>query len=116
MLNRENRLKKNKDFNYIYKNGKYINSSNFTVNYVDTYFKFPKFGISVSKKIGNSVIRSRTKRVMTEIIRLNVNKIVNKNFVIVLKPGFSEQSFSDIEKEFLLVLKKAKLLKEQPNE
>lgn len=115
MLNRENRLKKNKDFNYIYKNGKYINSSNFTLNYVDTYFKFPKFGISVNKKIGNSVIRSRTKRVMTEIIRLNVNKIVNKNFVIVLKPSFASQLFYDLENEFLSVLKKAKLLKE-PNE
>lgn len=112
MLNRENRLKKNKDFNYIYKNGKYINSSNFTVNYVDTYFKFPKFGISVSKKIGNSVTRSRTKRVMTEIIRLNVNKIVNKNFVIVLKPSFAEHNFFDLEKEFMLALTKAKLIKE----
>lgn len=115
MLNRENRLKKNKDFNYIYKNGKYINSSNFTINYVDTYFKFPKFGISVSKKIGNSVMRSRTKRVMTEIIRLNVNRIVNKNFVIVLKPSFSENSFFELEKEFISSLKKAKLIKE-PNE
>ena len=112
MLNRENRLKKNKDFNYIYKNGKYINSSNFTVNYVDTYFKFPKFGISVSKKLGNSVMRSRAKRVMTEIIRLNVDKVVNKNFVIVIKPSFLEKSFFDLEKEFVLVLKKAKLIKE----
>lgn len=116
MLNRENRLKKNKDFNYIYKNGKYINSSNFTVNYVDTYFKFPKFGISVSKKTGNSVVRSRTKRVMTEIIRLNVNKIVNKNFVIVLKPSFVEHSYFELEKEFLSVLKTHKLLKVEPNE
>jgi len=112
MLNRENRLKKNKDFNYIYKNGKYINSSNFTVNYVDTYFKFPKFGVSVSKKLGNSVMRSRAKRVMTEIIRLNVDKVVNKNFVIVIKPSFLEKSFFDLEKEFVLVLKKAKLIKE----
>ena len=116
MLNKVNRLKKRYQFNYIYKNGKYINSSNFTVNYVDTYFRFPKFGISVSKKLGNSVMRSRTKRVMTEIIRLNIGKIVNKNFVIVLKPSFALQTYSDLEKEFSTALKKAKLLKEQPNE
>lgn len=112
MLNRVNRLKKNKDFNYIYKKGKYINSSNFTVYYVDTYFKFPKFGVSVNKKIGNSVIRSRTKRVMTEIIRQNVNKIINKNFVIVLKPSFAEKDYFSLEQEFLSCLTKENLIKE----
>ena len=111
MLNRENRLKKNKEFNYIYKKGKYINSSNFTINYVDTYLKFPKFGVSVGKKVGNSVVRSRTKRVMTEIIRLNLDKIVCKNYVVVLKPGFNDYSHFEIEQEFLSCLEKAKLLK-----
>jgi len=112
MLNRENRLKKNKEFNYIYKKGKYINSSNFTINYVDTYLKFPKFGVSVGKKVGNSVVRSRTKRVMTEIIRLNIDKIACKNYVVVLKPDFNNHTYFEIEQEFLACLKKARLLKE----
>lgn len=116
MLKRENRLKKNKEFNYIYKKGKYINSSNFTLNYVDTYLKFPKFGVSVGKKVGNSVVRSRTKRVMTEIIRNNLDKIACKNYVVVLKPGFNEHTYFEIEQEFLRVLNKAKLLKSEPNE
>ena len=116
MLNRENRLKKNKEFNYIYKKGKYINSSNFTLNYVDTYLKFPKFGVSVGKKVGNSVVRSRTKRVMTEIIRLNIDKIVCKNYVVVLNPGFNDRTYFEIEQEFLACLKKAKLLKSEDNE
>ena len=111
MLSRENRLKKNKEFNFIYKKGKYINSSNFTLIYVDTYLKQSKFGISVSKKIGNSVIRSRTKRVMNEIIRLNLDRIVIKNYVLVLKPSIVEHSYKELETEFLQTIRKAGLLK-----
>lgn len=112
MLNRTNRLKKNKDFNYIYKKGKYINSSNFSISYVDSYFKFPKFGISVSKKIGNSVMRSKAKRVMSEIIRLNIDKIKNKNFVFVLKPSFTQFNFFELQQEFINCLNKENLIKD----
>lgn len=110
MLSRENRLKKNKEFNYIFKKGKYISSSNFLVCYVDSYLKFPKFGFSVNKKLGNSVMRSRAKRLMSEVVRLNIEKIKNKNFVIVLKPSILNVSFVDLEKEFLSVMKKGQFL------
>lgn len=115
MLSKENRLKKDKEFNYIYKKGKYINSPNFTVYYVDTMLKFPKFGVSVNKKVGNSVVRSRTKRIMNEVIRLNLPKLVKKNYVIVLKPGFENMTYKDVEIAFLEMLKKAKLVKREDN-
>lgn len=111
MLNRENRLKKNKEFNYIYKKGKNINSSNFHLCYVDTYLSFPKVGFGISKKLGNSVMRSRAKRVMSEVVRLNLDKMAVKNYVIVVKPTIFNFTFQQIETEFLGCLKKAKLLK-----
>ena len=113
MLNSQNRLRKNKEFNYIYKKGKYINSSNFSIHYVDTYLKFPKFGISVGKKVGNSVMRSRAKRVMSEVIRLNLDNMLIKNYVVVLKDSFNEFSYQQINDEFISSLKKAKLFKEK---
>ena len=116
MLSRENRLKKNKEFNYIYKKGKYINSSNFLICYVDSYLKFPKFGFSVNKKIGNSVMRSRAKRLMSEVVRLNINKITNKNYVVVVKPSILNCEFKELEKEFLNVIQKANLIKKDLNE
>lgn len=113
MLNSLNRLRKNKEFNYIYKKGKYINSSNFSIHYVDTYLKFPKIGISVAKKIGNSVMRSRAKRVMSEVVRLNLDNMIVKNFCIVLKEGFVDRSYQQINEEFISALKRAKLFKEK---
>lgn len=111
MLRRENRLKKNKEFNYIYKKGKNINSSNFQIFYVDTYFKFAKVGFGLSKKLGNSVMRSRAKRVMSEVVRLNFDKLAVKNYVIVIKPSVFNRTFSQIEEEFLTVMKKNNLLR-----
>ncbi|MBQ8430371.1 MAG: ribonuclease P protein component [Clostridia bacterium] len=111
MLNRENRLKKNKEFNYIYKKGKYINSSDFTIHYVDTYLKFSKFGIVVNKKLGNSVMRSRAKRVMSEIVRLNLDNLAVKNYVLVLKPTFLEKNYNELEQQFLSSMAKFNLLK-----
>ena len=112
MLNSVNRLRKNKEFNYIYKKGKYINSSNFSIHYVDTYLKHSKIGISVGKKVGNSVMRSRAKRVMSEVVRLNLDNMALKNYCIVLKEGFVDTSYQQINEEFITALKRAKLFKE----
>ena len=111
MLCRENRLKKNKEFNYIYKKGKIINSSNFLINYVDTYLKVPKIGFGISKKLGNSVMRSRAKRVMSEVVRLNLDKMAIKNYVIVVKPSIFNTKFDNVQTEFLTCLEKHNLLR-----
>lgn len=111
MLEKQNRLKKNKEFNYIYKKGKTINSSNFLINYVDTYLKFPKVGFGSSKKLGNSVMRSRAKRVMSEVVRLNLDKMAVKNYVIVIKPSIFNVDFLTLQQEFLNCLEKHNLLR-----
>ena len=35
------------------------------------------YAVPINKKIGNSVMRSRAKRLMSEVVRLNINKITN---------------------------------------
>ena len=72
--------------------------------------------IPVNKKIGNSVMRSRAKRLMSEVVRLNINKITNKNYVVVVKPSILNCEFKELEKEFLNVIQKANLIKKDLNE
>ncbi len=112
MLKRENRLKKRKEYSFLYKRGSVAHSTNFFIHYVRAYRPYPQIGISVSKQIGNSVVRSRVKRIISEACRLNIDKFAVKNYVITARESIVDKSSKDVEKELLRVLKKNGLLRE----
>lgn len=113
MLKKENRLKKRKEFSYIYKKGTILHSQSFTLHYVKAIKPYVQIGISVSKTVGNSVVRSRVKRIISEACRLNIDNFAVKNYVITAKDVAKEKSSKDIELELLRLLKKSNLLKEK---
>ena len=112
MLKKTNRLKKKKEFNYIYKKGSIIHSTSFTIHYVRALRPYAQIGISISKQVGNSVVRSRVKRIISEACRLNIDKFAVKNYVITAKPICAEKTSTDIESELIKVLNKNNLLRE----
>lgn len=63
-------LKKNKEFKKVYDNGKSYATRNLVI-YCLNYEKGKKnrYGLSVSKKIGNAVVRNKLKRRLREIIK-----------------------------------------------
>lgn len=115
MLKSINRLKKRKEFNYIYKKGEVFHSGSFNMFVTKTYYKVPTIGISVSKQVGNSVIRSRAKRIISEACRLNINHFAKKNYVFNAKESIVDKSSIDLEQEIIKVLKKAGLYIETTN-
>ena len=112
MLNKLNRLKKRKEFNFIYKKGAVVHSSSFTIHVARSFRRVTQIGISVSKHVGNSVVRSRVKRIISEACRLNIEKFAVKNYVITAKESIVNKKSNEIEQELLRVLKKNNLLKE----
>lgn len=112
MLKKNNRLKKKKEFNFIYKKGQVAHSQNFLIHFVKAFRPYPQIGISVSKQVGNSVVRSRVKRIISEACRLNIEKFAVKNYVITAKESISNKKSNEIEQEILQVLKKNNLLRE----
>ena len=115
MLKRINRLKKKKEFNFIYKKGTIVHSNLFLLHYVRAYRPYAQIGISVSKQVGNSVVRSRVKRIISEACRLNIDKFAVKNYVITAKDDIKDKKSNEVEKELLRVLKKENLLKDSSN-
>lgn len=111
MLSKINRLKKNKEFNFIYKKGQVVHSESFIIHYVRAYKNFPQIGISVSKTVGNSVVRSRVKRIISEACRKNIDSFAVKNYVITAKPACSEKLSTDLEIELVKTLKKNNLFR-----
>lgn len=82
------RLKKEKDFNLVFKKGKRIFSDSMTL------ISFPadelKVGFVVSKKHGNSVKRNRIKRLMRESFR-SFTPLIRQNFFFVIMPKIKEE-------------------------
>ena len=115
MLKKNNRLKKKKEFNYIYKKGTVAHSQSFVMHYVKAFRPYPQIGISVSKQVGNSVVRSRVKRIFSEACRLNIDKFAVKNYVLSAKEAAKDKTSKEIELELMSVLKKNELLKETKN-
>ena len=113
MLKTENRLKKRKEFNYIYKKGTVAHSNLFTLHFVKAFKPYAQIGITVGKTVGNSVVRSRVKRIISEACRLNLEKFAVKNYVITAKETLKDKTSKDVEHELLRVLKKNGLIKEE---
>lgn len=95
-------LKKNYNFREIYRNGKsYANK--FLVMYVtENNTDSNRLGISVSKKVGNSVKRHRITRLIRENYRRH-EKIFNSglNIVVVARVSSAEANYTDIENSLL---------------
>lgn len=114
MLKTKFRLKKKKEFQFIYKKGEVAFGKDFTIHYVKAYRPYPQIGISVSKQVGNSVVRSRVKRIISEACRaISVEKFAIKNYVITAKPTIADKKTPEITRELTRVLKKNNLLKEE---
>jgi len=116
MLQKQYRLKKRKQFNYIYKHGRNAGCDCLTLVYNYCRLKNIKIGFSASKKVGNSVKRHRAVRLMREAIRPLVPRMAeNHNYIFVAKDIILEKSFDEIKSAVEQVLKKAGLLKWKTN-
>ena len=83
-LNKKNKLKGNKEFETVFKNGKALRGDFLLIKKADNGLEYSRFGISVSAKVsGKAVIRNRIKRILTEFIRTNIGKI-GKGYDIVI--------------------------------
>lgn len=111
MLNIKYRLKKRKQFNYIYKHGKSAGCDSLTLVYTFSRLQYIKIGFSASKKVGNSVKRHLAVRKMREAVRPLVDNMKqNHNYIFIAKDTILEKSVAEINKSCEYVLRKAGLL------
>lgn len=91
-------LKKNKDFQVVYKNGKSY-ANRYLVLYVrENGMDKNRLGISVSKKVGNSVVRHHLTRLIRESYRLQEEHFqCGFDLVVIARAGAKEKSYHDIE-------------------
>lgn len=107
------RIKKNKEFQEVFQKGKSVANRQFVV-YVMKKSDQPYFriGLSVSKKIGNAVMRNQIKRYVRQtFLELKDDVHIGIDLVIIARKPTSEMDFHEIKKSLIHVLKLAKVLK-----
>ena len=95
-------LKKNKDFQNVYKHGiSYANK--YLVMYVlDNKTSQNRLGISVSKKVGNSIVRHRLTRLIRESYRLQEDRFkCGFDIVVIARIGAKGKSYKEIDSAML---------------
>ena len=90
-------LKKNADFQNVYKCGKSF-ANRYLVMYVkENDLSENRIGISVSKKVGNSVVRHRVKRLILESYRLHEDMFNSSlDMVIIARSTAKDKSYKEI--------------------
>lgn len=112
MLNKNYRLKKNKDFRTAYKKGKTFFSPSIVMYAFNSNSSNLRIGFTVSKKVGKAVVRNRVKRKMREICRLNLHKLKDGyDIIFVAKPSIITKSYQEISKDINRLLKISKVNK-----
>jgi len=72
----------------------------------------PKLGVVTSKKIGSAPERSRARRLLRESFRQHQHEFAQPvELVLVARNSIAGKKFTDVEKDFLAALNRAKLLK-----
>lgn len=114
MLDKQNRLKKNRQFNFIYRNGQAKHTRFLSLVFSSSKLEDVKVGFSVSKKIGKSVVRNKVKRRLRAIVRSLLPCFSSHyNYIFIAKEGIDSLTFDEIKNEVILAMKKASLFNEK---
>ncbi len=95
-------LKKNHQFQTVYKKG-VSRANKYLIMYImENGTEGNRIGISVSKKVGNSVVRHRVTRLIRETYRLHENLFNSGlDIVIIARPGAATVGYKEVESALL---------------
>ena len=107
-------LKKNHDFQNVYKSGKSYGNKYLVIYTLKNDTDRNRLGISVSKKVGNSIVRHRVKRLIKESYRLHENMFNSGlDIVVIARKESNACDYASIESALLHLMKLNKTLLKQ---
>ncbi|BEP30454.1 ribonuclease P protein component [Helicovermis profundi] len=102
-------LKNTRQFNQVYKKGKSVVNKYVVMYYLKNNLGENRIGYSVSKKVGNSVVRNKSKRLIKEAVRLNlIENEVGYDLIFISRVRMKIAKYSDVEKAIKKLIKSLK--------
>ena len=99
-------LRSNFDFKCVY-NRKKSFANRYLIMYIsENGTDALRLGVSVSKKVGNSIVRHRLARLIREAFRLNVTQVTpGYDVVVIARAGLKGKGYKETESAMLHLLK-----------
>ena len=97
-----NSIKKNRDFQEVYRTGKSYANKLLVMYVMENGRTDTRIGITVSKKVGNSVIRHHITRLVRESFRLHEDMVeTGLDIVVVARTAAKEADYQSVESAYL---------------
>jgi len=114
-VQKEHRLAKREDFNRVYRRGKSAANLQFVLYFLPQKEPGPfRLGVSVSKKLGNAVMRNSIRRKMKEIVRLGREDVLpGIDIVIIARKPAAEMNYDNMKKSLYHVMKRSGVLRDK---
>ena len=91
-------LKKNRDFQSVYRRGKSYGNKYLVMYLLPNQTESNRIGISVSKKVGNSIVRHHLTRLIRESYRLHEENFQRGyDMVVVARTAAKDKTYHEIE-------------------
>ena len=102
-------LTKPQQYLLVYGQGKSWASGPVVMKILPNGLSFSRFGLSVSKRVGNAVTRNRTKRRLREILR-RARLVQGWDIIIIARPSINNITYNSLQKIIGNLLHKADLI------
>lgn len=111
-MNKAYRLKDNRDFQKAFKKGKSFANQYLVLYHSPNGLDHYRVGFSVSKKVGNAVVRNQVKRYLREAFRLEMTDTsIGRDFIVIARPNAAKLDFDGTRKNLVHLLVKTGYLK-----
>ncbi|WFA08316.1 ribonuclease P protein component [Tissierella sp. Yu-01] len=106
------RLRKNLEFRKVYNNGKNFWNRNLVLYIRKNDLEETRLGLTITKKVGNAVVRNKIRRRLKEIYRLNLYRVKDGyDLIIIPKKNVVDISYKELESALIHILKISGMLK-----
>lgn len=100
-MKKEYRVKRNEDFQTIIHKKKSVVSRCFVLYYMENNLDHCRIGISVSKKLGNAVVRNKIKRQVREISNVVFDKKKAYDYVVIVRNNYLNKTFDENKQDLI---------------
>lgn len=112
MLAKKNRLRKKKDIERVFKEGKGFKEDFLVLKIVKNNLENSRFAFIVSQKVSKkATLRNKIRRRLRELVRLKIKEIkTGIDGVVMALPGLEKKDFWELEEIINRIFKKANLI------